>query len=110
MDSNTAKKIKSKNTSIERLLGKAMWAAHLRYRKHCKDIFGNPDFCFRKKKIAIFCDSEFWHGKKYHNGEKFKKNDFVQHATEKAVGEFLRPVTPQTSISIRGPGPLSQPS
>lgn len=72
--SQNMSKIKSKNTSIERILGKAMWANGLRYRKHCKEIFGKPDFCFRKKKIAIFCDSEFWHGKKYLDGEKFKTN------------------------------------
>lgn len=29
---------------------------------------------FVNKKVAIFCDSEFWHGKKYLNGEKFKTN------------------------------------
>ena len=74
MDSKTAQKIKSKNTKIEQTLGKAMWASGLRYRKHCKDVQGKPDFCFRNKKIAIFCDSEFWHGKKYLEGEAFKRN------------------------------------
>lgn len=74
MDSKTAKKIKSKNTKIEILLGKAMWAENLRYRRNCKEVFGKPDFCFKGKKIAIFCDSEFWHGKKFLNGEKFKTN------------------------------------
>lgn len=74
MTSDTAKKIKSKNSKIERILAKAMWSIGLRYRKHCKDIFGTPDFCFIGKKVAVFCDSEFWHGKKFVNGEQFKKN------------------------------------
>ena len=74
MDSSTAKKIKNKNTQIEKLLGKAMWAKGLRYRKNCKGVYGKPDFCFKGKKIAIFCDSEFWHGKKFLEGEKFKTN------------------------------------
>jgi DNA mismatch endonuclease (patch repair protein) len=74
MDSKTAKKIKSKNTQIELLLSKAMWAKGLWYRKNCKDVFGKPDFCFKGKKIAIFCDSEFWHGKKFLEGERFKTN------------------------------------
>jgi DNA mismatch endonuclease, patch repair protein len=74
MDSKTAKKIRNKNTNIELLLGKAMWAKGFRYRKNCKDVFGKPDFCFKGKKIAIFCDSEFWHGKNFLEGEKFKKN------------------------------------
>ena len=74
MDSPTAKKIKNRDTKIERILGRAMWAEGLRYRKNCKDVFGKPDFCFKGKKIAIFCDSEFWHGKKFLEGEKFKTN------------------------------------
>lgn len=74
MDTKTAKKIKSKNTKIEVLLGKAMWAKGLYYRKNCKNVFGKPDFCFKGKKIAIFCDSEFWHGKKFLEGEQFKTN------------------------------------
>lgn len=74
MNKKTAKKIKSKNTKIEIILGKALWAENLRYRKNCKDVFGKPDFCFKRKKIAVFCDSEFWHGKNFLNGEKFKTN------------------------------------
>ena len=67
-------KIKSKDTSIELMLRKALWSKGLRYRKNCKDIFGKPDICFKRKKIAIFCDSAFWHGKKFLEGEKFKTN------------------------------------
>lgn len=86
MDSKTAKKIKSKNTKIEILLGKAMWAKGLRYRKNCKDVYGKPDFCFKGKKIAIFCDSEFWHGKKFLEGEKFKTNkDFWEAKIKKNI-------------------------
>lgn len=57
------KAIKSKGTKIEELLGKALWSKGLRYRKNNKDVFGKPDFTFKKHKIAIFCDSEFFHGK-----------------------------------------------
>ncbi len=74
MDSATAKKIKSKNTKIELALRKELWKMGYRYRIHDKTTFGTPDIVFRKQKIAIFCDSEFWHGKKYIEGQKFKKN------------------------------------
>ncbi len=57
-------RVKSKNTSIEKSLGKALWAAGLRYRKHHKKLVGTPDFVLPKYKIAIFCDSAFWHGYK----------------------------------------------
>lgn len=55
--------IKSKGSKIEKLLGKEMWKIGLRYRKNDKSVFGKPDFSFKKYKVAVFCDSEFWHGK-----------------------------------------------
>jgi len=55
--------IRSKNTGIEKSMGKALWLAGIRYRKHYK-IIGTPDFALPKYKIAIFCDSSFWHGYK----------------------------------------------
>ncbi|MBN1118813.1 MAG: very short patch repair endonuclease [Bacteroidales bacterium] len=57
------KAIKSKGTKIEELLGKALWSKGLRYRKNNKGVYGKPDFTFKKYKIAIFCDSEYFHGK-----------------------------------------------
>jgi len=74
LDKKTAKRIKPNGSKIEKILAKAMWAEGLRYRKQCKDVYGKPDFCFKGKKIAIFCDSEFWHGKKFLEGERFKTN------------------------------------
>jgi len=56
------KKIRSKNTGPEILLRKALWAKGYRYRLHVKGIHGNPDIVFRKYKLAIFVDGEFWHG------------------------------------------------
>ncbi len=62
-------KIKSKDTSIEMLLRKELWAHGVRYRVNDKAVFGKPDISFRMEKIAIFCDSEFWHGKDYIEGK-----------------------------------------
>jgi DNA mismatch endonuclease Vsr len=55
--------IRSSNTKIEILLGKQLWAKGYRYRKNNKKVFGKPDFTLKKYRLAIFCDSEFWHGK-----------------------------------------------
>ena len=55
--------VKNKGSKIERKLGSALWNRGYRYRKNDKTVFGKPDFTFKKLKIAIFCDSEFWHGK-----------------------------------------------
>ncbi len=54
--------IRSRDTSIELALRKELWSRGLRYRKNCKSIMGHPDIAFIGKKVAVFCDSEFWHG------------------------------------------------
>lgn len=55
--------IKSKDTSIEIALRKALWNKGYRYRKNFAALPGKPDIVLTKYKIAIFCDSEFFHGK-----------------------------------------------
>ncbi len=72
--------IKSKGTKIEKMLGKALWAKGYRYRKNNKDVFGKPDFTFNKYKIAIFCDSEYFHGKDWEvQKHKIKTNTEFWH-------------------------------
>lgn len=56
-------KIRGKDTSIEVRLRSALWKKGYRYRKNFKDLPGRPDIALTKYKIAIFCDSEFFHGK-----------------------------------------------
>lgn len=57
--------IRSKDTKIERVLAKALWSRGYRYRKNDKTVFGKPDFTFKRHKVAVFVDSEFWHGKNW---------------------------------------------
>ena len=57
------KNIRSKDTSIENLLRKALWHRGYRYRKNYNKLPGKPDIALTKYKIAIFCDGEFFHGK-----------------------------------------------
>lgn len=56
---------RSKDTSIEILLRKALWHKGYRYRKNYKKLPGSPDIALTKQKVAIFCDSEFFHGKNW---------------------------------------------
>ena len=67
--------VKSKDSKIEVLLRKELWSRGIRYRKNVSRIYGKPDNVFMGKKIAVFCDSEFWHG---YNWEERKK-DFKSH-------------------------------
>ncbi len=59
--------IKNKDSKIELMLRKELWSRGLRYRKNVKTIMGHPDIAFIGKKVAVFCDSEFWHGYDWEN-------------------------------------------
>ena len=67
--------VKNKDSVIELTLRKELWNRGIKYRKNVKSIFGHPDLAFIGKKVAIFVDSEFWHG---YDWEKRKK-DFKTH-------------------------------
>lgn len=67
--------VKSKNTKIEVLLRKELWRRGLRYRKNPQTVYGKPDIAFIGKKVAVFCDSEFFHGFEWEkHREDFKSN------------------------------------
>jgi len=55
--------VKSTGSKIEDKLAKSLFALGYRYRKNDKSVYGRPDLTFKKYKIAIFVDGEFWHGK-----------------------------------------------
>lgn len=63
--------VKSKGSKIEVILGKELWKRGYRYKKNDKTVFGKPDFVFKKYRIVVFCDGEFWHGKDWNK----RKND-----------------------------------
>lgn len=62
--------IKSCDTEIELKLRKTLWHHGYRYRKNYKLLPGKPDIAITKYKLAIFCDSEFFHGKDWDELQK----------------------------------------
>lgn len=67
--------IRSKDTSIELALRKALWERGIRYRKNYKKLIGKPDIAITKYKIAVFCDSDYWHGYDWENrNQRIKSN------------------------------------
>ena len=67
--------VKNKDSKIECLLRNELWKRGLRYRKNVKSVYGHPDIAFIGKKVAVFVDSEFWHGQDWEN----RKSDFKSH-------------------------------
>ena len=62
--------IRSKDTSIEVRLRKALWHEGIRFRKNYTDLPGKPDIAVTKYKIAVFCDSSFFHGRDFASKKK----------------------------------------
>ena len=69
--SRNMRAIKASGTKIEVTLAHALWSKGIRYRKNNKTVFGTPDLTINRKKIAVFVDSEYWHGKNWKR-EKFR--------------------------------------
>lgn len=73
--SKIMKAIKRKDTQVELLLRKALYKRGIRYRIDYGKLPGRPDIAVTSKRIAIFCDSEFWHGRNWEEKkEKIKTN------------------------------------
>lgn len=67
--------IRSKDTTVELLLRKALWERGVRYRKNYKKLIGKPDIAITKYRIAVFCDSDYWHGYDWENrNQRIKSN------------------------------------
>jgi len=57
-------RVRSSGSRIERMLEEALRKAGVRPKKQAA-IVGRPDFVFRAARVAVFCDSHFWHGYKW---------------------------------------------
>ena len=54
--------IRSKGTLPERTVMRELRRMNIYFAKHVDSITGKPDIVFKKKKVAVFVDSDFWHG------------------------------------------------
>jgi DNA mismatch endonuclease (patch repair protein) len=54
---------RSRNTEAEMLLRRELWRLGFRFRLHDPTLTGKPDLVFRRARVVIFCDGDFWHGR-----------------------------------------------
>jgi DNA mismatch endonuclease (patch repair protein) len=52
-------------TKPEKLLIKSLRQLGIRVYYPKRPVQGNPDLIFWKKKVAVFCDGDFWHGRNW---------------------------------------------
>ena len=55
-------RIRGKDTGPERIIATALGEIGLKWENHAKDLPGRPDFVFRKQRVAVFVEGDFWHG------------------------------------------------
>lgn len=88
--------IRSKGTMPEKMLSKALRLRKIYFAQNVSSLIGKPDFVFRKKKIAVFVDSDFWHGhpKRFimpKTGLKYWRNKIKRNTIrDKKVNKALR--------------------
>lgn len=54
--------IRSTDTVPERAVMQALKKKKIYFSTHASKIIGKPDIVFRRKKVVVFVDSDFWHG------------------------------------------------
>lgn len=99
--SKNMRAIKSTGTKDEVRLAKALWHLGYRYRKNNKTVYGTPDLTFKKQKIAIFVDSEFFHGKDWETQRDRVKTstEFWQKKIEKNI---QRDIEVNNYLTVKG--------
>lgn len=55
--------VKHKNSKAEISLRTKIWASGARYRLHDRRLPGKPDLVFPSARLAVFVDSDWWHGR-----------------------------------------------
>lgn len=89
-------RIRSTGSRIEKIMETQLQQAGIKFEKHPKNVFGKPDFVIRDPKVAIFCDSEFWHSHKSRKEElermpTFWKNKIkANEKRDKKVNRLLK--------------------
>ncbi len=87
-------RIRSKNTKIDLKMKRILSDTSYKFEMYPK-MFGSPDFVLERKRIAIFCDGDFWHGFRYEEKKKPAKKfwrDKIQNnmSRDKKVSRKLR--------------------
>jgi len=73
--SNIMKKIKGRDTVIEKSFRLIFWHKGFRYRINDRKLPGKPDIVFPQYRVVVFIDGEFWHGYNWANKKnKIKSN------------------------------------
>ena len=72
-------RVRSKNTLPELQLRKALRSLNYRFGLHNVKLPGTPDVVFSERKLAVFVDGDFWHGRQWRTrGLKSLESQFAR--------------------------------
>lgn len=66
--------IRSKNTSLEKVIFEGLRKKKICFQKHNSHILGSPDISIPSKNKVVFIDGDFWHGYRFPAWEKRLNN------------------------------------
>ena len=55
----------ARNTRCEVLLCAELRRLQLAFRRNVRSLQGQPDIVFAEGHVAVFCDGDFWHGRRW---------------------------------------------
>jgi DNA mismatch endonuclease (patch repair protein) len=56
---------RARDTVHEKTLRGLLCRIGLRFRKNVVSLPGKPDIVFMRRKVVVFCDGDFWHGRNW---------------------------------------------
>jgi DNA mismatch endonuclease, patch repair protein len=85
------------------LLRRRLWRFGLRYRIHDKNLPGRPDVVFRRERIVVFCDGDFWHGRNWSEREsRLRTGANAPYWLAKILANRERDVTQTAELQRQG--------
>lgn len=78
---------RKRDSRHEVLLRRELWRLGLRYRKYAADLPGHPDLVFRRARVVVFCDGDFWHGRSWRRLRKLLEH---RHNAEYWIAKIAR--------------------
>lgn len=94
---------RSQDTKAEKLLRKELWRRGLRFRLHAADLPGKPDIVFRRARVVVFCDGDFWHGRSWQKRrEKLARGTNAPYWTAKIAANVARDRRNTRTLKLAG--------
>ena len=92
--------IGSKNSKAELIVFRWLRKERIYFQKHYKKALGTPDIASPRKKIAIFIDGDFWHGKRLE--ETIERRGLEDYWTKKVLNNIERDIRQRNELRQAG--------